>query len=90
MKNKNLLGGILATIAALMGIIGHFYLFLNWYQVGMHTQSAEPGCEILLKYIHPLMADLGILGGVFLYKKELGILPFRGRPCAGTAGQLVY
>jgi len=64
MKNKNLLGGILATIAALMGIIGHFVLFLNWYQVGMHTPSAEPGCEILLKYIHPLMADFGILGGV--------------------------
>jgi len=64
MKNKNLLGGILATAAALMGIIGHMALFLKWYQIGMHTPSAEPGCEILLKYIHPLMADFGILGGV--------------------------
>ena len=64
MKNKNLLGGILAIIASLMGIFGHFILFLQWYQIGMHTQSAEPGCEILLKYIHPLMANLGIIGGV--------------------------
>lgn len=64
MKINYRLGGILAVIAALMGIIGHFVLFLNWYQIGMHTQSAEPGCEILLKYIHPLMADFGILGGV--------------------------
>jgi hypothetical protein len=64
MKNKNTLGGILAVVASLMGIIGHMVLFVNWYQIGMHTQSAEPGCEILLKYIHPLMADFGILGGV--------------------------
>src|SRR5574340_743482 len=64
MKANNRLGGILAIIAALMGIIGHFVLFLTWYQIGMHTQAAEPGCESLLKYIHPLMADFGILGGV--------------------------
>jgi hypothetical protein len=72
MKNKNLLGGILAAIAALMGIIGHIVLFLDWYQVGMHTQSAEPGCEILLKYIHPLMADFGILGGVLFAVSAYG------------------
>ena len=72
MKDKNLFGGILASISALMGIIGHFVLFLNWYQVGMHTQSAEPGCEILLKYIHPAMADLGILGGVLFAVSAYG------------------
>ena len=72
MKNKNLLGGILATIASLMGIIGHMVLFMDWYQVGMHTQSAEPGCEILLKYIHPLMADFGILAGVLFAVSAYG------------------
>jgi len=72
MKNKNLLGGILATIAALMGIIGHMVLFLDWYQIGMHTPTAEPGCEILLKYIHPLMADFGILGGVLFAVSAYG------------------
>lgn len=72
MKDKNLLGGILASVSALMGIIGHFVIFLKWYQVGMHTQSAEPGCEILLKYIHPAMADLGILGGVFFVVSSYG------------------
>ena len=72
MKNKNLLGGILAIIASLMGIIGHIILFLQWYQIGMHTQSAEPGCEILLKYIHPLMADFGILGGVLFAVSAYG------------------
>jgi len=72
MKDKNLLGGILAVIASLMGIIGHFVLFLNWYQVGMHTPSAEPGCEILLKYIHPLMADFGIFAGVLFAVSAYG------------------
>jgi hypothetical protein len=72
MKNKNILGGILAIIASLMGIIGHFVLFFNWYQVGMHTPTAEPGCEILLKYIHPLMADFGILAGVLFAVSAYG------------------
>lgn len=72
MKNKTLLGGILATIAALMGIIGHFVIFLKWYQIGMHTQSAEPGCEILLKYVHPAMADLGIFAGVLFAVSAYG------------------
>ena len=64
MKKENIFGGILAIIAALMGLIGHMVLFMNWYRIGMGADSAEPGCEILLKYIHPLMADLGMLGGV--------------------------
>jgi hypothetical protein len=72
MKNKALLGGILATIGALMGIIGHFVIFLQWYQIGMHTQSAEPGCEILLKYVHPAMADLGIFAGVLFAVSAYG------------------
>ena len=38
----------------------------------MHTQSAEPGCEILLKYIHPLMADFGILAGVLFAVSAYG------------------
>jgi hypothetical protein len=72
MKDKNLLGGILASVGALMGIIGHFVIFLKWYQVGMHTQSAEPGCEILLKYVHPAMADLGIFGGILFAVSAYG------------------
>jgi hypothetical protein len=77
MKNKNLLGGILASIAALLGIIGHFILFVKWYQIGMHTQSAEPGCEILLKYIHPFMADLGILAGILFAVSAYGFFTKR-------------
>ena len=77
MKKENLYGGILAIIAALMGIIGHMILFMNWYRIGMGAESAEPGCEILLKYIHPLMADFGILGGVLFAVSAYGFFTRR-------------
>jgi len=77
MKINYRLGGILATISALMGVIGHFILFLDWYRIGMSAPSAEPGCEILLKYIHPLMADFGILGGVFFAVSAYGFFTKR-------------
>jgi hypothetical protein len=73
MKKRNeKLGGILALIGGLMGIIGHFALFLRWYREGMAAPSAEPGCEILLKSIHPAMADFGILGGALFLVSAYG------------------
>src|SRR4030065_303062 len=72
MKTNSRLGGILATISALMGVIGHFVIFLKWYQVGMQAPSAEPGCEILLKYVHPALADLGIFAGVLFAVSAYG------------------
>src|SRR3972149_6740592 len=72
MKKEHLYGGILAIVSALMGIVGHYVLFMKWYHIGMSAESAEPGCEILLKYIHPAMADFGILGGIFLAVSAYG------------------
>jgi hypothetical protein len=74
MKKQHLVGAALAIVGALMGIIGHFILFQQWYVVGMHTESAEPGCEILLETIHPLMADLGLLAGVLFAVSAYGFL----------------
>jgi hypothetical protein len=72
MERNQKLGGIVAVFAGLMGIIGHFVIFLNWYVRGMHAEAAEPGCEILLKYINPAMADLGIVGGVIFLVSAYG------------------
>jgi len=77
MKDQHIRGGILATIAALLGIIGHIVLFMQWYRIGMGAESAEPGCEILLKYIHPLMADVGLLGGVLFAVSAYGFFTRR-------------
>ncbi|MBN1890743.1 MAG: hypothetical protein JW850_22300 [Thermoflexales bacterium] len=72
MKKNYLWGGVLTAVSAIMGIVGHFALFTNWYQIGMHADSAEPGCEILLKYIHPAMADAGLLGGALFAVSAYG------------------
>ncbi len=72
MERNEKLGGIVALIAGLMGIIGHIVIFMNWYLRGMAAEAAEPGCEILLKWINPAMADLGILGGVIFLVSAYG------------------
>ena len=74
MKNKNVLGGILALVGALLGIVGHIVLFMQWYRIGMGAESAEPGCEILLKYIHPLLADVGLFAGVLFLLSAYGFM----------------
>ena len=71
--NRNYkLGGWVALIGGLMGIAGHFTIFINWYHRGMAAEAAEPGCEILLKWIHPAIADIGILGGVIFLVSAYG------------------
>lgn len=77
MKDRNVYGGILATISALIGIVGHMVLFFQFYVIGMHAESAEPGCEILLKYIHPLLSDLGLLAGVLFAVSAYGFFTRR-------------
>lgn len=72
MERNEKLGGILALAGGVMGIIGHYVLFLTWYFKGMSAESAEPGCEILLKYIHPAIADIGIVGGVIFLISAYG------------------
>jgi hypothetical protein len=76
MKNQNqkpfLWGGVLSITGALMGGIGHFVLFMQWYEVGKGAESAEPGCEILLEYIHPAMADFGLMAAVLFAVSAYG------------------
>ena len=72
MKRNNKLGGVLALLAGVVGIIGHFILFFQWYIAGTSAESAEPGCEILLKYIHPGLADLGLLASAFFLVSAYG------------------
>lgn len=72
-KEKNFqLGGFVSIFGALLALAGHFYLFQNWYFRGMAAESAEPGCEILLKYIHPALTDLGILAGALFIVAAFG------------------
>lgn len=77
MKINNKAGALLALVGGLMGIIGHYVIFLNWYEAGMAAEAAEPGCEILLKYIQPGIFDLGILGGALFLVSAYGFFTDR-------------
>jgi hypothetical protein len=78
MKINYRLGGIIAIIAGVIGIIGHFMIFTNWYEAAMAAESAEPGCEILLKYIMPALADFGLLGSVLFLVSAYGFFTTSG------------
>jgi hypothetical protein len=77
MEENKKLGGILGIVAGLMGIIGHSIIFLNWYIPGMNAEAAEPGCEILLKFLNPALADLGMIGGVLFLVSAYGFFTKR-------------
>ncbi len=64
MKNNRNLAAGLALFGSLLGIIGTFLIFLEWYTPARTAEAAEPGCEILLKYLMPALSDFGILAGV--------------------------
>ncbi len=77
MKQNAKLGGALAVVGALMGIVGHYVLFMNWEERGMAAEAAEPGCEILLKWLHPFLTDLGLLAGVLFAVSAYGFFTSR-------------
>jgi hypothetical protein len=78
MKAKDRLGTILALIGAVLGIVGTYLIFLNWYTPALTAEAAEPGCEILLKYLMPALSDFGILAGVLYAVSAYGFFTAAG------------
>jgi hypothetical protein len=75
---KNRKAGItLGTIGALMNIIGIFTIFMLWYERAQSMEAAEPGCEMLLKYIMPGLSDVGIIAGVLFAAGAYGFIIMR-------------
>ncbi len=64
MNQNKKLGGILATFGGLFTAIGTMAIFLLWYERGMTAEAAEPGCEMLLKYIMPTLGDMAMIAGL--------------------------
>ena len=72
MKTNNKLGAVLALFGAVLGIVGTYLIFLNWYTPALTAEAAEPGCEILLEYLMPALSDFGILAGVLYVVSAYG------------------
>ena len=78
MNAKNRLGTVLALVGAVLGIAGTYLIFLNWYTPALSAEAAEPGCEILLKYLMPALSDFGILAGVLYAVSAYGFFTAAG------------
>lgn len=78
MKNKKRIAGGLAVAAGLLGILGTFLIFMQWYGPARTAEAAEPGCEILLKYLMPALSDFGILAGVLYLVAAYGFFASAG------------
>ena len=64
MEKERRNGIILGIIGALLNIVGIFTIFMIWYPRSQTMEAAEPGCEMLLKYIMPGLSDMSILAGM--------------------------
>ena len=78
MKTKSRLGTVLTLVGGVLGIVGTYLIFLNWYTPALTAEAAEPGCEILLKYIMPALSDFGILAGVLYVVSAYGFFTAAG------------
>jgi hypothetical protein len=73
--NKNQrLGAGLALFGSVLGIAATFLIFQTWYAKALTAEAAEPGCEILLKYLMPALSDFGILAGVLYAVSAYGFM----------------
>jgi hypothetical protein len=78
MKRKRQIAGILAVVAGLLGILATYLIFMQWYGPAQTAEAAEPGCEILLKYLMPALSDFGILAGVLYLVAAYGFFASAG------------
>jgi hypothetical protein len=78
MKKERQLGTWLSLVGGVLGIVGTYLIFMRWYGPALHAESAEPGCEILLKYLMPALSDFGILAGVLYLVSAYGFFSGAG------------
>jgi hypothetical protein len=83
MTKQNRWGSIITLILGLLGIVGTYLIFMQWFGPARYAEAAEPGCEILLGYLMPALSDFGITAGVIFLISSLGY--FTGRTWAFPA-----
>lgn len=71
MNKKNLLGGFIAIIGAVLGLwlntkyfMEQYAFMMDVYQQSIDLGIPDIGCQTIVKFFYPLMTDVGILSGV--------------------------
>ena len=71
MNKKNLLGGFIAVIGAVLALwlnskyfLEQYPFMMDVYQQSIDAGNPDIGCQTIVKFFYPLMADIGILSGV--------------------------
>lgn len=65
MTSRNKIGLGLAVVGALLGLIGSFLIFTEWYQPMMAAEMAagRPDEKIIVQYIIPALNDVAMIAG---------------------------
>jgi len=70
-NKKNLLGGFIAIIGAILGLwlnskffMEQYPFMMDVYQQSIDAGEPDIGCQLIVKFFYPLMTDIGILSGV--------------------------
>lgn len=79
MKERRILGGILAALGAVLGLVVSFLLFTSWYEPMQAAEIAagRPDEQIIVKYIIPVLSDFGILAGALYAVGAYGFFTHR-------------
>jgi hypothetical protein len=78
MKINHRLGGALALIGAVLGVVGTYMIFFSWFTPALNAEAAEPGCEILLEYLMPALSDFGLLAAALYAVSAYGFFTASG------------
>lgn len=73
---ENRLGFVLALVGALLGLLGMFAIFMQWYEPMRAAELAAGRSdeEVIVKFIIPFLTDLGMIAGVLWALAAYGFL----------------
>lgn len=77
-RDRNRWAAVLSLVGGILGVVATYLIFMAWYGPARTAEAAEPGCEILLKYLMPALSDFGILAGVLYLVAAYGFFGSRG------------
>jgi len=85
-QTNNTLGTIIASLGALLGIVGTLLLFVQWYNpvIAAEVAAGRPDEATIVRYIFPALSDIRVIAGVLWGLAAIGF--GRRKPWAWALG----